>query len=108
VAKIAVNLSLNFLKREKFRSFLSIFDLAEMKTTTGSPSENMEKSELKVAIDSAVQSLPTRQRTAFVLKYYQDMTHQEIAEVMGITEGASKANYFQAVQKLQKLLARYH
>ncbi|MFH1335576.1 MAG: sigma-70 family RNA polymerase sigma factor [Candidatus Zixiibacteriota bacterium] len=108
VAKIAVNLSLNFLKREKFRSFLSIFDLAEMKTTSGSPAEDMEKSELKVAIDSAVQSLPTRQRTAFVLKYYQDMTHQEIAEVMGTTEGASKANYFQAVQKLQKLLARYH
>lgn len=108
VAKIAVNLSLNFLKREKFRSFLSIFDLAETKTTIGSPAEDMEKSELKIAIDSAIQSLPTRQRTAFVLKYYQDMSHQEIAEVMGTTEGASKANYFQAVQKLQKLLARYH
>ncbi|HEX7401652.1 MAG TPA: sigma-70 family RNA polymerase sigma factor [candidate division Zixibacteria bacterium] len=108
VAKIAVNLSLNFLKREKFRSFLSIFDLAEMKTTSGSPAEDLEKSELKVAIDSAVQSLPTRQRTAFILKHYQDMSHQEIAEVMGTTEGASKANYFQAVQKLQKLLARYH
>ena len=108
VAKIAVNLSLNFLKREKFRSFLSIFDLAEIKTTNDSPAKDMEKSELKGAIDSAIQSLPARQRTAFVLKYFQDMSHQEIAEVMGITEGASKANYFQAVQKLQKLLARYH
>ena len=108
VAKIAVNLGLNFLKREKFRSFLSIFDLAEMKTPIDSPAEEMEKSQLKVAIDSAIQTLPARQRTAFVLKYYQDMSHQEIAEIMGITEGASKANYFQAVQKLQKLLARYH
>jgi RNA polymerase sigma-70 factor (ECF subfamily) len=68
----------------------------------------MEKSELKVAIDRAIASLPARQRTAFVLKYYQDMSHQEIAEIMEITEGASKANYFQAVQKLQKLLACYH
>jgi RNA polymerase sigma-70 factor (ECF subfamily) len=107
-AKIAVNLSLNFIKREKFRSFLSIFDLAETKTATDSPAKDMEKSELKVAIDHAIQSLPTRQRTAFILKYYQDMSHQEIAEIMEITEGASKANYFQAVQKLQKLLACYH
>jgi RNA polymerase sigma-70 factor (ECF subfamily) len=108
VAKIAVNLSLNFLKREKFRSFLSIFDLVETKTATDSPAKEMEKSELKVAIDRAIASLPARQRTAFVLKYYQDMSHQEIAEIMEITEGASKANYFQAVQKLQKLLACYH
>ncbi len=67
----------------------------------------MEKGELKLAIDRAVQNLPARQRTAFVLKFYQDMSHQEIAEVMGITEGASKANYFQAIQKLQKLLFQY-
>jgi RNA polymerase sigma-70 factor (ECF subfamily) len=87
-AKIAVNLSLNFLKREKFRSFLSIFDLVETKTATDSPAKEMEKSELKVAIDRAIASLPARQRTAFVLKYYQDMSHQEIAEIMEITEGA--------------------
>jgi RNA polymerase sigma-70 factor (ECF subfamily) len=108
VAKIAVNLSLSFLKREKFRSFLSFLDLAETKTTSDSPAKEMEKSELKVAIDGAIKSLPVRQRTAFILKYYQGLSHEEIAEIMGITEGASKANYFQAVQKLQKLLARYH
>ncbi len=108
LAKIAVNLSLNFLKRERFRSFLSIFDLVETKTTSSSPTENMERSELKLAIDRAIRSLPPRQRTAFILKFYQDMSHQEIAEVMGTSEGASKANYFQAIQKLQKLLAQYH
>ena len=108
LAKIAVNLSLNFLKREKFRSFLSIFDLEEKSVASNSPAEKMERGELKVAIDHAVQSLPVRQRTAFILKFYQDMSHQEIAEVMGTTEGTSKANYFQAIQKLQKLLAQYH
>ena len=108
LAKIAVNLSLNFLKREKFRSFLSIFDLEEKSAASNSPAEKMERGELKRAIDQAVLSLPVRQKTAFVLKFYQEMSHQEIAEVMGTTEGASKANYFQAIQKLQKLLAQYH
>ena len=107
LARIAVNLCINFSQRDKFRSFLSLFDLAEKPTTTASPSDEMENKELKLAVDRAVRSLPARQRSAFVLKFHQGFSHKEIAEIMGITEGAAKANYFQAVRKLQKLLAGY-
>ncbi len=107
LVKIAVNLCINFSRREKFRSFLSIFDLAERPSADVSPSDEMENKELKLAIDKAVGSLPVRQRTSFVLKFHQDLSHKEIAEIMGITEGAAKANYFQAIRKLQKLLASY-
>ncbi len=67
----------------------------------------MKRKELRLAIDGAIKSLPERQRASFVLKFHQGLTHQEIAEIMGITEGAAKANYFQAIRKLQKLLTRY-
>jgi RNA polymerase sigma-70 factor (ECF subfamily) len=107
LAKIAVNLCINFSKREKFRSFLSIFDFSNKLADSSSPADKMEQSELKSAIDGAVNSLPPRQRSSFVLKFYQGLTHQQIAEILGISEGAAKANYFQAVQKLQKLLAEY-
>ena len=107
LAKIAVNLCINFSRRDKFRSFLSLFDLSEKPAATSSPAEKMEEAELKLAIDDAVKRLPARQRSAFVLKYHQGLSHREIAEIMGISEGAAKANYFQAVKKLQKLLARY-
>jgi RNA polymerase sigma factor (sigma-70 family) len=107
LVKIAVNLCINFSRRDKFRSFLSIFDLAERPAKDASPLEEMEDKELKLAIDRAVESLPARQRTSFVLKFHQGLSHKEIAEIMGITEGAAKANYFQAIRKLQKLLASY-
>jgi RNA polymerase sigma-70 factor (ECF subfamily) len=107
LAKIAVNLCINFSQRDRFRSFLSIFDLAEKPATGASPSDEMENKELKLAVDKAVRSLPARQRSAFVLKFHQGFSHKEIAQIMGITEGAAKANYFQAMQKLQKLLAAY-
>jgi RNA polymerase sigma-70 factor (ECF subfamily) len=107
LARIAVNLCINFSQRDKFRSFLSIFDLAEKPTTIASPSDQMENKELKLAIDKAVASLPARQRSVFVLKFHQGFSHKEIAQIMEITEGAAKANYFQAVRKLQKLLASY-
>ena len=107
LTRIAVNLCINFVKREKFRSFLSIFDIAERPAVINSPADRMHINELNSAIDQAIQSLPPRQRTTFILKFYQDLSHQEIAKIMGISEGAAKANYFQAIQKLQKLLAPY-
>ncbi len=107
LTRIAVNLCINFSKREKFRSFLSIFDLPEKPTAISSPIEKIEEEELKLAIDRAIKSLPKRQRISFILKFYQGLTHQEIAEIMEISEGAAKANYFQAIQKLQNLLAQY-
>jgi RNA polymerase sigma factor (sigma-70 family) len=107
LAKIAVNLCINFSQREKFRSFLSIFDFSNKLSVSSSPAEKMEREEIKRAIDGAVKSLPPRQRSSFILKFYQGLTHQQIAEVLEISEGAAKANYFQAVKKLQKLLAEY-
>ena len=107
LAKIAVNLCINFSKREKFRSFLSLFDLRERPAATSSPAQKMEEKELKFAIGRAVRSLPPRQRSCFVFKFYQGLSHQEISEIMGISEGAAKANYFQAIKKLQSLLAQY-
>ena len=107
LARIAVNLCINFSRRDKFRSFLSIFDIADKPSTTSTPVEKMEEDELKMAIDRATQSLPARQRSVFVLKFHDGLSHKEIAEIMGITEGAVKANYFQAIKKLQKILAPY-
>ncbi|MGB2989440.1 MAG: sigma-70 family RNA polymerase sigma factor, partial [Candidatus Zixiibacteriota bacterium] len=107
LTRIAVNLCINFSKREKFRSFLSIFDVSEKPEVSVSPEKDVEKKELRLALDRAVKSLPERQRVSFVLKFHQGLTHREIAEMMGISEGASKANYFQAIKKLQKLLGQY-
>ena len=107
LTRIAVNLCINFSKREKFRSFLSIFDVSEKPEVSVSPDKDMEKEELRRALDRAVKSLPERQRVTFVLKRYQDRPYKEIAQIMEISEGAAKANYFQAVKKLKKLLVQY-
>jgi RNA polymerase sigma-70 factor (ECF subfamily) len=108
LARIAVNLCINFSRRDKFRSFLSIFDLSDKPSAASSPMEKMEGDELRSAIDKATESLPARQRSVFVLKFHDGLSHKEISEIMEITEGAVKANYFQAIKKLQKILAPYH
>ena len=72
-----------------------------------SSSPDVEKEELMQAIDQAVLSLPSKQREVFVLRYYQRLPYLRIAEILGKSEGGVKSNYFQAINKLKKLLVKY-
>ena len=53
----------------------------------------------------AIASLPEKQRAAIILRLYHDLSHQEIAECLGSTEGAAKANVFHAMHRLRDALA---
>ena len=70
-----------------------------------SPSERVLRSERALQVRSAIARLPRKQRAALVLRMYHDMSHQEIADVLGSSVGAVKANVFHALQNLKKLLA---
>lgn len=54
---------------------------------------------------AAVRSLPTRQRMAVVLRYYQDMSEHEIAETLGCSVGTVKSQLAKARRTLGRLLA---
>jgi RNA polymerase sigma-70 factor (ECF subfamily) len=53
-----------------------------------------------------VQQLPTAYRVVFNLYVFEGMKHKEIALKMGITEGTSKSNLYDARQQLQKSVLR--
>jgi RNA polymerase sigma-70 factor (ECF subfamily) len=55
-------------------------------------------------VRSAIARLPDRQRAALILRVYHDLSHQEIAQVLGSSEGAVKTNFFHALRNLRKLL----
>lgn len=105
--RIAVNLCLNFTQRDKFRSFISLPDLALPLVSSDSPLRDFEKKELDKAIDQTVLNLPKMQRAVFVLRYYQELPYLEIARVLDKSEGTVKANYFQAIAKLKKALSHF-
>lgn len=106
VYRIAVNITLNYVNRNKDRHAESIDDVTPT-AFSQTPTDEMEQSELGDAIASAIDQLPARQRTVFVLRHYEEKSHADIAEILKITEGAVKANYHQAVQKLKAALSLY-
>ena len=58
-------------------------------------------SELSDALSRALDRLPSRMRAAVVLRYFEDMSEAEVAEVLGISLGTVKSTVSRAVAKLR-------
>jgi RNA polymerase sigma-70 factor (ECF subfamily) len=59
---------------------------------------------LERALAGALEGLPPKQRAVFSLRFYDKMSFKEIAESMGTSVGAAKANHHFAVAHLRELL----
>jgi len=104
--KIAINLAINYKNRNRISSFSSIDDVPEISGRENS-SDGVLNSELGKKMEAAIATLPTRQKAVFILRYYEEKPHAEIAGLLGISEGAVKAHYHQAIRKLRGELGAY-
>ncbi len=76
-------------------------------TATKAPDAAILDSEMQDAIDRAIQELPETQRLAVVLRRYQDVSYEEIAEVLNISVSAVKSVLFRARTELRDKLREY-
>jgi RNA polymerase sigma-70 factor (ECF subfamily) len=74
-------------------------------TRSESPSDRVLRQERGARVREAIGRLPPKQRATLVLRIYQELSHEEIADVLGSSVGAVKANFFHALGNLKKLLA---
>ncbi len=65
----------------------------------------VRRNEIRARVRRAVDRLPPRQREVVILKVFSEMTHREVAEILGLSEGAVKAHLHQAVSNLRRLMA---
>jgi RNA polymerase sigma-70 factor, ECF subfamily len=87
------------------------FDLLEtlesIDTSDGTESAETQVSRGQILqeIDDAVQTLPARQREAFLMRYWEEMDVAETAAAMGCSEGSVKTHCSRAVSALSKVLS---
>ncbi len=94
--RITVNTCLSFKRKQKE----PLLDLEPAKESV----DLGKRVRMKIAIDDALLKLPKRQKLCFILRHYEGHTFFEIADIMGITTGAAKANHHHAIKKLRVLL----
>ena len=114
--KIAVNATLSHLRKNRLRSFFSLEKIQE----DGANSEILEQltdkrgadrdtylKELQEKLNEALQKLSIPHRTVITLFEIDDLSHSEIAEVMGCSEGTVRSRLHYAKQFLQGEMGKY-
>jgi RNA polymerase sigma-70 factor (ECF subfamily) len=110
---ITRNLVFNESRRRSRRKEVSADERAEDShheledTGTARPDNNLLQSELQAAVDQAIGELPENQRLAVVLRRYENMPYEEIAEVLDLSVSAVKSQLFRARGTLRESLAKY-
>jgi RNA polymerase sigma-70 factor, ECF subfamily len=102
LCKIAINLSLDWRRRESRR------EKVHSEWAAGAISENSPDNgfpdELSRRVQDALNRLPTKQRAAIVLTVYENQSHAEAAKNLACTEATISWRVFSARQKLKRLL----
>lgn len=75
--------------------------------TAPAPDDITQQAELEEALESAIASLPEKQRLALILRRHEEMPYEQICEVLGMSLPALKSLLFRARTELRKHLAAY-
>ena len=71
------------------------------------PAETLEHHELQRMVLAAVDALPPRQRAVFLLRHYDYLSLEEIAQSLGCATGTVKAHLSRATAKVREALSEY-
>jgi len=115
--RILVNLCRDFLRRKRTRLKVLVDApeppdeedeiLLEAVDEGPGPADALLNKEIREKVDEAINMLPERQRSVFILKHIQGMKLDEIALVMNCSESTAKVHLFRATKSLQKFLSPY-
>jgi RNA polymerase sigma-70 factor (ECF subfamily) len=101
---IATNEALALIKKRKRNATVSIDDLSSYFATSREGSTWFDGDEAQMKLQNAILKLPEKQRIVFNLKYFDEMTYEDMSKVLKTSEGALKASYHHAVKKIEKII----
>ncbi len=101
--RVATNESIQLL-RQRTRFFQSIDSLSPSLEETLKAENPVDGDKAGMLLQQALLTLPTQQRIAFNMRYFDEMTYEEIAQVTGKNVNTLKANYHFAREKVDKYI----
>ena len=100
--RIATNETLTFLANKRIRNSNSLDEVEDAMIMNLRADSYFNGNELQLKLQEAILTLPEKQRLVFNMKYFEDITYEEMENILGTSVGALKASYHHAVKKIEK------
>jgi len=97
IYRIASNEVINHLHREKRHRVEEITDHEQQRAEA-----YVDTDDIPAILEHIILKLPERQQMVFRMRYYDELSYKEMAEMLNLTEGALKASYHHAVRKIEE------
>lgn len=101
---IATNEALALINKRTRNSAVSLDDLGSWFANSTEGSTWFDGDEAQLKLQNAILKLPEKQRIVFNLRYFDEMTYEEMSIVLNTSVGALKASYHHAVKKIENIL----
>jgi RNA polymerase sigma-70 factor, ECF subfamily len=100
--RIATNETLTFLSNKRMRGLSSMDEVEEGLLQNLRADAYFDGNDLQFKLQKAILTLPEKQRLVFNMKYFDDITYEQMESILGTSAGALKASYHYAVKKIEK------
>ena len=116
IFKIAYRKSLNFLRKKnpakassntEFSVIVDQIDQRSIVSENETPSEILESNEAKKILFTSIDQLPENQKKALLMHKFEDLSHKEICEKMGLSQSSVESLIYRAKTNLRKSLLNY-
>jgi len=101
--RIAHNLVVNWYRDRQRKPQVPLDDMPLI-APQADPQADVEAAELQARLLAALQTFPEDRKTLLILKFVEQMSNEEIAAVLGKTEGAVKSLYHRTLLSLREML----
>lgn len=107
IFRIAVNEALMHLRRQTC-FFQSIDDVSPQLLAKLQAEDTRSADDTERLLQEALLKLPTQQRMAFNMRYFDELSYQEMSEITGKNIGTLKTNYHYAVERVKQFFCEHH
>jgi RNA polymerase sigma factor (sigma-70 family) len=102
--RIARNETLNHLDKQKRKAVVDLYEPVFEIISGHNGLDTLDPDRIAELLDQAIQQLPDKQALVFQLKYFDELKYSEIASKLNTSEGALKATFHHAKQKIELFL----
>lgn len=107
IYRIATNECLTFLNKKRRRFFLPIEDISNQLSAKIDSAPDISGEDIQKKLQKALLKLPDKQRLVFNMKYFEDMTYEDMSEITNTSVGALKASFHHAVKKIEEYITEW-